>query len=284
MGTKDTRAAHGAVAKKDMLLFDPEELVLVTDEKSDLYDDRVQWEPSEALILNVAHYGILEPVIVRKNPETGKTEVVDGRQRVRACRAANKILKKRGEELHRVPAVVRRGDAGSTIGVMISANEQRAEDTPLNRARKASRMLERGKSEEEVGIALGVSVATVKNLLKLLDAPAAVRHAVESGKITTTDAYKLARLEPSEAKEKVQRLVDNVVRAPGKKRVSRTAARKAREIVDGKSSDLRSANIVENVLREIQEKKEGVGDFHRGFAAALEWTLGDDEALGAVLS
>jgi len=33
---QDTRKAHGAAGKTDMLLFDPEDVLLVTDEKSDL--------------------------------------------------------------------------------------------------------------------------------------------------------------------------------------------------------------------------------------------------------
>lgn len=293
MGTKDTRAAHGAAGKKDMLLFDPDKLVLVEEPEHDLYDERVKWEPAESMILNIMTYGVLEPVLVRKNTETGQTEVVDGRQRIKACREANKRLRKSGQEPWRVEAVVRRSDAGTAIGMMLSSNEQRFEDTPLNRARKAQRMIERGKTEEEVSVALGVSKTTVGNLLKLIDAPAAVRNAVDAGKITATDGYKLAKLEPDKARVAVDKLVEHAPRTPGKKR-SRNAA-KAREIMGNKprsngkpeskseskseSDGVRARNQIENAAREISEADKLSGPAKSAIAAFAAWVLGDSNSL-----
>lgn len=276
MGTKDTRAANGAAAKKDMLLFDDDKVVLVTDEKHALYDDRVHDEPSEAMILNIIAYGVIEPIVVWKDPETGKVLVADGRQRVKACREANRRIRKAGGEPHRIPAIPRRMDAGTSVGVMISLNEQRKEDSPLNLAKKAARMLELGKTEVEVGIALGRSASSVKNLVGLLDAPAAVRHAVESEKITVSDGYKLAKLEPEEARKKVERLIAEAPRAPGKKRSPN--AKKAREIVTGKKNGsdgrnhdgMRERHQVENLLAEVESEHA---------QAALRWVLGEDAAL-----
>jgi len=293
MGTKDTRAAHGAAAKKDMLLFEDAAVTLVTDEKHPLYDERVHLEPSESMILNVMAYGIIEPVIVWKDPETGKTLVVDGRQRVKSCREANKRIRRAGGQAHRVPAISRRADPGTSVGLMISTNEQRVEDTPMNLARKAAKMLDLGKTEAEVGIALGRSAASVKNLIALLDAPAVVRHAVESGKISTCDGYKLAKLDVEDAKKKVDQLITHAPRTPGRKRSAN--AKKAREIVDGgkktngivhRDEVMRASNIVENVLRELQDRGPlGPGsaetDLHSGFVAALKWVLGDDAALAS---
>ena len=293
MGTRDSRKAHGAEGKKDLLLFDADALVLVDDESHDLYDERVHIEPDEKMILNILTYGVLEPVLVRKNTESGKTEIIDGRQRVKACREANKRIRKAGGEEHRVPAVVKRIDAGGAIGVMISTNDQRIEDTPMNRARKASRMLERGKTEEEVGVALGVSSATVKNLLKLLDAPAVVRHAVDAGKISATDGYKLARMEVDDAKKTVEQLIEQAPRTPGKKR-SRNASR-ARAIVGGgkkksksngsaRQSDtsLRSPNQIENIAREVSESDKPSGPVKTAVAAFAAWVLGESDDLTAL--
>ena len=78
---------------------------------------------------------------------------------------------------------------------------------------------------------MGTSEATVKNRLRLLDAPAAIRHAADADKITESDAFKLSREEPEEAKKKLAKLLEQAPRAPGKKRSKN--ARKAREIVSG---------------------------------------------------
>lgn len=273
-----------------MLLFDPEQLFLVTDEKSDLYDERVNLEPQEAFVLNLEQYGVLEPVLVRKNTTTGKTEVVDGRQRVKGLRVANKHLKKKGLEPWRIAAVVKRGDGGAAIGMMISANEQRTSDDPMNLARKASRMLERGKTEEEVGVALGRSASSVKNLIKLLDAPAVVRHAVEAGKISVSDGYKLAGLEVEEAKKKVEQLVEHAPRTPGKKRSKN--AKKAREIIDGGKGKAKPAADVgagnerephqmENVKRDLEELESSNdsqdSQIVHGAVSVLRWYFGEIE-------
>jgi ParB family chromosome partitioning protein len=234
---KASRDSLNAKGKRDAYMFDPDDLVLVTDEKSPLYDERVHLPVNESLVLNMLHapdgvpQGVLEPITAVRNSETGKIEVVVGRQRVKAAREANKRLRKKGLEPIRVPAMLRRTNAHGAMGILISENEHRQDDTPLGRAKKAQRYLDLGRDESEIAVLFGVSQASVKNMLSLLDAPAAVRNAVESGKISTSDGYKLSKLEPGEAKEKVAALIEHAPRAPGKKR-SKNAG-KAREIVSG---------------------------------------------------
>ena len=286
MAKRSSEAHHGAKDRK-ILDFDPEDLVIVESDDDVLSDDRSKTMPSEGFIRNLEHYGVKQSISVRKYPETGKTEVVDGRKRVLGLREANRRLKKRGEEPWRILAKPERGSDGDMIGIMVSMNEQREEDSPLNRAKKAARMLDRGKTEEEVALAFGVSGATIKNMVKLLDAPAAVRHAVESGKITTSDGYKLTRLEPDEAKKKVAELVEHAPRTPGKKRSKN--AKKAREIVSGKkaaapvekaapSGSMRSENQVENLKRELENQGRCPE-----VVSALAWVLGGDVDLQKAL-
>jgi len=193
--------------------------------------------------------GVLEPILVRRNQETGDVEVVDGRQRVKAAREANKRLKKQGLELIRVPAMPQRASDHKAMGMLISANEHRQDDTPLGRAKKAQRYLDLGRSEAEVAALFGISTASVKNMLSLLDAPAAVRSAVESGKITTSAGYKLAKLEPAEARKKVDELIEKAPRTPGKKRSKN--AKKAREIVNGGASNGASKKFEKEIAEMI---------------------------------
>lgn len=234
---KASRDSLNAKGKRDAYMFDPDDLVLVTDEKSPLFDERVELPLDENLVLNLMFapdgvpQGVLEPILVVRNAETGKVEVMDGRQRVKAAREANKRLKKAGLEQIRVPGMVSRARGHQAMGMLISANEHRQDDSPLGKAKKAQRYLELGRDESEIATLFGISKASVKNLLSLLDAPAAVRNAVESGKISTSDGYKLAKLEPEEAKEKVAELIEHAPRTSGKKR-SKNAG-KAREIVSG---------------------------------------------------
>jgi ParB family transcriptional regulator, chromosome partitioning protein len=234
---KASRDSLNAKGKRDAYMFDPEDLVLVTDEKSPLYDERIDLPVEEALVLNIMFVpaggtipqGVLEPINAMRNTETGKVEVIDGRQRVKAAREANKRLKKQGLEPIWVPAMLKKTTGHGAMGMLISSNELRRDDTPLGRAKKMQRYIDLGRDASEIATLFGISAASVKNSLSLLDAPAAVRNAVETGKISTSDGYKLARLEPAEAKEKVEELIEQAPRTPGKKRSKN--AKKAREIV-----------------------------------------------------
>ena len=234
---KASRDSLNAKGKRDVYMFEPEDLVIVTDPKSPLYDERGELPVDEALVLNIMFapdgvpQGVLEPILVARNPESGKVEVVDGRGRTKAAREANKRLKKQGMEPIRVPGMPQRANSHRLMGMLMSANEHRRDDTPLGRAKKAQRYIDLGRDEGEVATIFGISKASVKNMLSLLDAPAAVKSAVEAGKITASDGYKLSKLEPAEAREKVAELIEKAPRTPGKKRSKN--AKKARDIVRG---------------------------------------------------
>lgn len=252
---KASRDSLNAKGKRDAYMFDPEDLVIVMDEKSPLYDERVHLPVNEALVANMLFdpdgvpQGVLEPITVIRNPESGKIEVVVGRQRVKAAREANKRLRKQGLEPIRVPAMIQRANPYRAMGILISENEHRQDDTPLGKAKKAQRYLDLGRDESEIATLFGISKASVKNLLALLDAPAAVRNAVDSGKITASDGYRLAKLDPSEAKEKVAELIEKAPRTPGKKRSKN--AEKAREIVNGHSNGKISVKAENSVATDI---------------------------------
>jgi len=237
---KASRDSLHAKGKTDVYYFDPAEVVLVTDKESVLYDERVDFDFKEPLVLNMLYQpdpdgppqGVLKVLLGQRNPETGKVEIIDGRQRTKAAREANRRLKKQGAEPIRLPVLLKRASSKQrTMAMLISANEHATEDLPSDKARKAQRYIDLGRDESEVAVLLGISESTVKNRLRLLDAPAAVRNAADAGKITESDAFKLAREEPEEAKKKLGKLLEHAPRTPGKKR-SKNAS-KAREIVGG---------------------------------------------------
>ena len=233
---KASRDALHAKGKTDVWYFDPKDVVLVEDKTSAIYDERVHNSFKESLVLSMMYapdektpQGVLKICIGWRNPETGKVEITDGRQRTLAAREANKRLKKQGLPLIRLPVHIRRANDSQLMAMMITANEHATEDSPMNRAHKAQRYINLGHDEREVAILLGTSESTVKNLLRLLDAPAVVRNAVDAGKITTSDGYRLAREEPDEARKKLGQLLEHAPRTPGKKRSPN--AKKAREVM-----------------------------------------------------
>ena len=80
---KNSIDAYGASGKTNVLMFEPENLHLVTDKSHPLYDERIHLPIDKGMVLNIKELGVLEPIIVWKDPENGLTCVVVGRQRVR---------------------------------------------------------------------------------------------------------------------------------------------------------------------------------------------------------
>jgi ParB family transcriptional regulator, chromosome partitioning protein len=275
---KSSKEALGASGKKDCLLFDPTQLVIVDDVASAIHET-AERPISEAFILNIKAFGVLEPITVRKNPETGKTEVVIGRRRVRALIEANKRLKKEGCETWRVPAIPVRQEAKHLMGMMFSENVHREGYSPLDRAKNMSRYLEMGKTEEECALTFGCSVATVKNSLALLDAPKAVQKAVANGQVTVSDGYKLARMD--DPTKKLEELKAAAPKEPGKKRRSNGAA--ARKVVDG-ASGVRGKRELASKIEEIESAEHVKEMWRAGILAGLMWAMGDEAALQALVA
>lgn len=263
---KNSIQAYGAEGKSNVLFFDPDKLTLVTDPKHPLYDERVHRPISEAMVLNIMALGVVQAITITKDAETGQTLVVAGRGRVINCREANRRLRERGEEPLQVPAIARRTDGDGLAGVMVAENELREADTPLGRAKKMQRFVDRGRSLEAIAILFGCTVPTVKSTLGLLDQPAAVREAVESGAITLTAAHKLAKLAPEEQRAKVAEL-----KKAGAGLSGHSKAQAQRAVVDGDKPKLRTR-------KQIEQAREGATGER---LAVLDWVLGNAEALAA---
>ncbi|MBU9382065.1 hypothetical protein [Burkholderia gladioli] len=143
---KNSKDAYGAKGKGNLLDFDPDDLTLVVDESHPLYDERVHWPLDEAMVRNIDFQGVLQPIEVSKNPETGATEVVTGRQRVKNCREANRRRRERGEPPRLIPGFVRRippKDRNKKLSAAIaSENVIRQQETAMSRAAKMARNLE----------------------------------------------------------------------------------------------------------------------------------------------
>jgi ParB family chromosome partitioning protein len=292
---KNSRDAYGADGEQKVLLIDPDRLKLVEDEKHPLYDRRVHLPVDEGLVVSIMEHGVLENVGIVKDPETGEVLVSYGRQRVKATREANKRLRKSGAEPINVPCLVKRHDMATLFGMSIAENEQRQADSPLGRAEKARRMLDLGKSETQIATAFGWSVQTVKNMLLLLDATAAVKKAVESGAISVSEGYGLAKLEPDEQRARLEKIKAEAPRQVGQGKQRARGAKKRREIVRGTSgkepkssalpalptaggtdAGMRSRADVEEMVKMLGESIRVSGHDKDVADAVLRWVLGED--------
>ena len=255
---------------------DPDDLIIVGLDTEDghthpLYDERVHRELNESFVRNVIMYGVQQSVLIRE--EAGKKYVVAGRQRVRAAREAARRADASGEYGFKVP--VRRVVAEDVrvAGIAISENEIRADDDVLTKAKKASRLLGQLHDENEVAIAFGVTLTTIRNWLRLAEADPRVHQAIREGKISASAGVEIAAKPRDEQKELLDRLVKmgETRGKPASESMAKKATDKTRKAQPGvKRTWLRRALQTE-VAESLTDEQRGV----------LEWIVTGEAEKGA---
>jgi len=257
------------VRRISAFLFDPDDLIIIGLDTKDgpehpLYDEgRLKASIPESMVKNIMAEGVIESISITKVGDTAV--VVDGRRRVRCARAANKRLKAKGEETIKVPCLVKRGDDTSLMGILISGNEHRLDDSPIARAMKAQRLKDRGRNLAEIGVYFGVSSTAVSNWLKVLDCIAAVKRAVEAGIISMSAAVELADLSPEEQKAALEKMI-----ADGTTTVADAKKKKAAAAGTSPSSAPKKT-LARKVIEDPQAEKVLGKEFLKG----VMWAIGD---------
>lgn len=145
---------------------------------------------------SIRERGVLQPLLVRPHPARhGQYEIVAGERRWRAAQAI---------PLHELPVIIREFSDSETLEIALIENIQRADLNPIEEADGYSRLVrEFGRTQDEIGQAVGKSRSHVANLIRLLDLPTGARTLLIEGKLTmgharallgTTDPDALARL------------------------------------------------------------------------------------------
>lgn len=136
------------------------------------------------LAASIAEKGIIQPLIVRENSsKTGTYEIVAGERRWRAAQRA---------KLHEVPVIVREFSDLEVLEVAIIENIQRADLNSIDEAAGYKQLMEKfGRTQEEMGIALGKSRSHIANMVRLLSLPDSVQALLADGRLTAGHARTL---------------------------------------------------------------------------------------------
>ncbi len=187
----------------DAFGYAPHNLVLITDKKDDLYDERIEDEVTDEDILNFATLGQLQNIVVRMRGNDPL--VLAGRQRTKRALVINDLVGLHAYKGHLMPvlAAIRRiradakllktivavcpngikrlvatmrnsGSAATALGVATAENEYRQDDVLERKIRRAQRLAELGTSVDEMCVMFrGVHRTTIQRWLTTsLSAPA----------------------------------------------------------------------------------------------------------------
>ncbi|MFJ2544120.1 ParB/RepB/Spo0J family partition protein [Microbacterium sp. NPDC087589] len=165
------------------------------------------------LVHSVREFGVLQPVVVRKNSD-GDYELIMGERRTRAAREAG---------LEKIPAIVRETADEDLLRDALLENLHRSELNPLEEASAYQQLLEDfGITQEELATRIGRSRPQISNTIRLLKLPVPVQQRVAAGVLTAGHARAILSLESPEA---MQRLADKVVNEDLSVRATEVAAK-----------------------------------------------------------
>ena len=188
--------------RASIFLLDPDDVEFITDKKDALYDERIHLPVDEALVLSIMAKGVKKPIHVRK--DGSRIQVLDGKQRTKAAREANKRLKAEGKEPVKLKAIVEKGTEADLFGTMVLTNRLNQADSPLEEAALIKRYLDMGRSHEDAAVTFGKKLSFIKSSQALFDCSSKVQKAVEAGTLAVTAAAKLATFPREEQDKKLE--------------------------------------------------------------------------------
>lgn len=264
--------------RESLFRVDPETLTIIgldTDDGPDhqLWDERIKLDLDESMVLNIMALGVREPVVVvvQGKGDNRVAAVVDGRQRVRHAREANKRLVKRGEPALQVPVIAEKGMSEQEQTLLsASLNEIRQDDPVMIKAAKAARMKARGSSFQEIALAFGVTDQTVGLWVNINSLTDTVKKAISDGRITPTAAGQLAGLKPEEQKTALAELLEEAA-ASGEKPTVDKAKNKVKSKRNGGTMTVAAPQ--RRVLRRVVEN--GAEVLSEDFLAGVRFAIGE---------
>lgn len=154
------------------------------------FQPRTDWdvEALQNLADSIAEKGILQPILVRRDPDdNGMFEIIAGERRWRAAQMA---------QLHQVPVVIKELSDVDSLEIAIIENIQREDLSAIEEAEGFQRLAnEFNYTQEKLAQKLGKSRSHITNLLRLLNLPSDVQDMVKSGDLSPGAARVLVTMD-----------------------------------------------------------------------------------------
>lgn len=143
---------------------------------------------------SIKEYGVIQPVIVKKNGE-GTYTLIAGERRLRASILAGLV---------KIPAIVRdSGDQDSAIIALVE-NVQRENLGYMEEAQAYCRLIEEyGMTQSEIAMRVGKKQSTISNKIRLLALPEDIQEALIANRLTERHARALLKLTDDELRRYV---------------------------------------------------------------------------------
>lgn len=191
----------------------------LTDISPSPWQARKHFDPGQLAELadTIRKHGVLQPVLVRPGPNG--YELIAGERRWRAAQLAG---------VETIPVLVR--DVGdeqaATLGLV--ENLQRSDLNPIEEAEGYQTLIDRGLSQQAIGVAVGKSASAISRSLGMLELADSVKDALRDGQLNYAHGRVLLPLPKAEQ----ARLAQQAIRRVWNSRQIEQAVRKLKQHID----------------------------------------------------
>ena len=206
----------------------------------------------EELAASLKAYGMIQPIVVKKNGEY--YEIIAGERRWRAAKIAG---------MEKVPVVLKAWEGSEAFEAALVENLQREDLNPIEEAESYQRLQEEFQlSQEKIAEKVGKSRSAITNSLRLLQLDARVRNFVTENKLTGGHARSLLPVSDGDAQfELAEHIIEDLVKAYLAKEDAPESAEKAEKADETAyraiEEDLKSLFATKVNLKPIGKRKKG---------------------------
>ncbi|MDP4118827.1 MAG: ParB/RepB/Spo0J family partition protein [Bacillota bacterium] len=150
-------------------------------------------EKLEALAKSIAEYGVISPIIIKKNDKNRFYTIIAGERRWRAAKLAG---------LKEVPVIIKEYDEKVMSEIALVENLQREDLNPVEEALAIDDLMKKyDLTQEEISEKVGKSRSAIANALRLLNLSVNVKKLIELQEISAGHARALVGLSPDVQEE-----------------------------------------------------------------------------------
>ena len=191
--------------RRDYQMINPRDIDIEESFNPRKYDNLGNRNHIDTLKRSISEIGLIQPLTVRFNSETGRATIVDGESRLRAIMdlidEGHPILSE--ADVPCFPAPKGANDEASRLLTAITANTGK----PLYKWELGGafqRLFDFGLSPEKIAARTGHTERFIREAIELADAPDEVKELLSAGSITTGNAISVLRAEPTSAVHTLQ--------------------------------------------------------------------------------
>ena len=221
------------------------------------------------LAASIKEKGVLQPILLRAVPNKPYNyEIVAGERRYRASKLAG---------LTEIPAVIKKLDDDNAMEIALIENVQRENLDPIEEAAAYKNLMEKCNYDmADVSRLIGKSDSYIRNAIRLIDLPDAVRQMVSNGEISASHARTIAVAEnPIELAHEIVNNKMSVADVAKRVKIVKRAG-KSRGFTS-KTIDADTVKKIENDIKKslkvpakLVERRGGAGQIVLSFSSRME--------------